>query len=182
MSPHQTSYTAPAIALHWLVFVLVACAWSLGYYTADLPFSPQKLKYISWHKWLGITIFIVVAFRLTWRLRYPPPAFPLTRPLWQSRVAAGVHWTFYGLLFSIPLTGWLFSSAAGVPTVFLGLIQLPDLVGRDKQLATGLRQVHQTLNWTLLVLVCGHALIALKHHFIDRDDIPRRMLPLFRSR
>jgi cytochrome b561 len=81
------------------------------------------------------------------------------------------------LILAIPLTGWLYSSAAGLPTVYLGLVQLPDLLIKDNALAAQLKLVHITLNYTLLTLVVIHAAAALKHHVVDRDDVLRRMLP-----
>ena len=173
-------YTTPAIALHWLIFLFVACGWALGSYMSELPFSPQKLRYVSWHKWIGVTIFMIAALRLMWRLSHPVPPLP-AMPAWQVRAAVAVHAVLYALILTIPITGWLFSSAAGVPTVYLGLVQLPDLLRKDKPTADLLRAVHGTLNWTFLAIVTGHAAFALKHHFIDRDNVLARMLPIVRS-
>src|SRR5688572_22036249 len=124
-------YTAPAIAFHWTIFFLIAGGWSLGAYVSELPFSPQKLRYISWHKWIGVTIFLIAALRLAWRLGHPVPAL-LAMPHWQRRAAGTVHVLLYALILVIPITGWLFSSASGVPTVYFGLVQLPDLLAKDK--------------------------------------------------
>ena len=143
----------------------------------DLPLSPQKLKYFSWHKWIGVTIFMLALARVAWRLTHGAPALPSSMPAWQQRVAAATHVLLFVLIVVIPLTGWLYSSAAGVPTVYLGLLQLPDLVARDKALADQLRLVHVSLNYIMLALVVVHAAAALKHHLVDRDDVLRRMLP-----
>lgn len=182
MPQQPSTYTTTAIAFHWIIFALIACGWSLGFYMSDLHFSPEKLRYVSWHKWLGLTVFMIAAGRLAWRLGHPVPPLPSAMPAWQRRVAVSVHALLYALILVIPITGWLFSSAAGVPTVYLGLLQLPDLIDKNKELATTLRQIHATLNWSLLVLICGHAGFALKHHFMDRDDVLGRMLPIVRSR
>jgi cytochrome b561 len=170
-------YTDIAISLHWLIFLLVACGFSLAVYMVDLPLSPQKLKYFSWHKWTGVTVFLLAVARVAWRLAHPAPALPAAMPAWQQRAATAIHALLYVLILVIPLTGWLYSSAAGVPTVYLGLVQLPDLLARDKVLADQLRLVHVTLNYTMLTLVIIHAAAALKHHFVDRDDVLKRMLP-----
>lgn len=170
-------YTDIAISLHWLIFLLVACGFSLAVYMVDLPLSPPKLKYFSWHKWIGVTVFLLAVARVAWRLAHPAPALPAAMPAWQRRAAAAIHALLYGLILVIPLTGWLYSSASGVPTVYLGLLQLPDLLARDKALAGQLKLVHVTLNYTMLTLVIIHAAAALKHHFVDRDDVLRRMLP-----
>lgn len=175
-------YSSPAIALHWIIFGLVSCGWALGLYVSGLQFSPQKLRYISWHKWIGVTVFALALLRLAWRIYRPPPPLSVSLSNLERRAAAVVHALFYVLLLAAPITGWLYSSAAGVPTVWLGLVQLPDLLHRNKPVAETLRQVHASLDWALLVLVVGHALFALKHHFIDRSDALSRMLPLLKPR
>lgn len=92
--------------------------------------------------------------------------------------AHGVHVLLYGLMFAIPLSGWLFSSAKGIPVVYLGWLPLPDLIGADEAVAGGLRALHAWLNYTLLAAVAAHVGAALKHHFIERDEVLARMVPL----
>ena len=77
----------------------------------------------------------------------------------------------------IPLTGWLMSSAKGFQTVWWGVWPIPDLLSKDKELGGDLQELHEALNWLLFVLISGHIAAALKHHWIDRDDILTRMLP-----
>ena len=177
LMPLAARYTNTAITLHWLVFALIACGFSLAVYMVGLPLSPQKLKYFSWHKWIGVTVFLLAIARLAWRLRRPAPALPPSMPPLQQRAAVATHVLLYVLIIVIPLTGWLYSSATGVPTVYLGLVQLPDLVGKDRPLAELLKLIHVCLNYTLLTLVIVHTAAALKHHFIDRDDVLARILP-----
>ncbi|MDD2913755.1 MAG: cytochrome b [Gallionella sp.] len=176
MNP-ATRYSATAISLHWMTAGLVLITFPLGVYMHGLALSPLKLQLISYHKWLGVTIFLLTVARLAWRATHTPPPLPETIPLWQQRVAHGVHLLLYLLLFAIPLSGWLMSSAKGFPVVYLGLVQLPDLVGKDKVLGELLTEVHEMLNFGLLALVGMHAAAALKHHFIERDATLRRMLP-----
>lgn len=143
----------------------------------ELALSPLKLQLISYHKWLGVTIFLLTVARLAWRATHTPPPLPETIPRWQQRAAYGLHLLLYVLLLVIPLTGWAMSSAKGFPVVYLGLVQLPDLVGKDKMLGELLTTVHQMLNFGLLALVGMHIAAALKHHFIEHDTTLRRMLP-----
>jgi len=170
-------YSATAIALHWLAALLILAAFPLGVYVHELAFSPLKLKLISYHKWLGVTIFLLTVARLAWRATHTPPPLPDTIPRWQQRAAHGLHHLLYLLLLVIPLSGWLMSSAKGFPVVYLGLVQLPDLIGKDADLAERLHDIHAALNFALLALVGLHVAAALKHHFIDRDATLRRMLP-----
>jgi cytochrome b561 len=172
-----TRYTGMAMGLHWLTVALIVAAFGLGWTLADMEISPQKLRWLSWHKWLGITVLGLTALRLGWRLTHPAPPLPAAVPVWQQWVAHAVHLLLYGLMFAIPLSGWLFSSAKGIPVVYLGVLPLPDLIGADEAVAGWLRTLHAVLNYTLLATVGAHVGAALKHHFIERDDVLARMLP-----
>ncbi|MFZ1492802.1 MAG: cytochrome b [Candidatus Competibacter denitrificans] len=182
MNQNATQYTPLAIALHWLMAGLIIAGFALGWTVANMETSPQKLRWISWHKWLGITILGLAALRLLWRLLHPAPALPASIPVWQQQAAHLLHLLLYGLMFAIPLSGWLFSSAKGFPVVYLGILPLPDWVSPNEALATQLRSVHEWLNYGLALAFVGHVGAALKHHFIERDQVLARMLPLLRPR
>ena len=174
---HTTDrYSSTAKALHWLMALGLFGALGVGFYMTGLPLSPQKLQIYSWHKWAGVSLFLLVLLRFAWRLGHRPPA-PVPMPAWQRLAAEGVHHLLYLLMFAIPLTGWLMSSAKGFQTVWFGVIPLPDLLQKDPELGKALAEVHELLNWGLAFLVLAHAGAALKHHFIDRDDVLTRMLP-----
>ena len=170
-------YTRTAITLHWLIALMIIVNFGLGLTMVEMTLSPQKLKFFSWHKWVGVTIFMLVCLRLLWRLGHAAPALPASMPAWQVRAAHWSHVLLYVLMFVIPLSGWLFSSAAGKPVVYLGLIALPDLVAADKGLAETLKEVHEYLNFTLAAFVLLHIAAAWKHHLVDREDVMSRMLP-----
>lgn len=169
-------YTRTAIVLHWMTAALIVSGFGLGLYLEDLPLSPVKLKLFSYHKWIGVTVFLLAICRLLWRVFHPAPPLPERMPAWERLAARSTHFMLYGLMLIIPVTGWLTSSARGFQTVYLGLVPLPDLVEKNKETAKLLGTVHSMLNDGLLLLVLGHAAAALKHHFIDRDDILMRML------
>jgi cytochrome b561 len=175
-------YTGVAIGLHWLMLVAIVSAFAMGLYIQGMHFSPAKLRMISYHKWAGVTIFALLLLRLVWRLTHRPPALPAAMPVWQKQLANATHHALYLLMFAIPLTGWLMSSAKGIPTVWFGLLQLPDLLEKNTALGDLLKQVHLLLNLALAGTVFAHAGAALKHHFIDRDDVLTRMLPALRVR
>ena len=169
-------YTRTAMALHWLLAAALLGSFSVGLYMADLPFSPQRLKLYNWHKWAGVTILALSTLRLAWRLTHtPPPDVPA--PAWQLRAAHLTHGALYLLFFAVPLVGWAYSSAAGFPVVWFGVLPLPDFVSPDKALAEAIKPWHGALAWALAALVVLHVAAALKHHFIDRDGLLRRMLP-----
>jgi len=161
-------YSNSAIALHWLTAFLILANLMLGLSMVPLPITPRKLQWYQWHKWIGITVFLLTCLRLGW---------PVAMPEWQRRAAAWSHVLLYILLLMIPVSGWLYSSSTGVQVVYLGLVPLPDLVPNDKALAHQLQAVHVGLNFLLFVLVCVHSAAALKHHYVDRDPALKRMLP-----
>ena len=175
-SPSSTRYTHVAIAMHWLLALMIIGSLSLGLYMADLPFSPARLKLYNWHKWAGVAILVLSALRLLWRLSHRPPA-DLPMPAWQQRAASGAHLVLYGLFFAVPLAGWAYSSAAGFPIVWFGVLPLPDFVPVDRALSESLKPLHRWLAYALCAVVMLHIAGALKHHFIDRDGLLRRMLP-----
>jgi len=170
-------YTRTAILLHWLTAALIFGIVPLGIYMHDLPLSPDKLQLYSYHKWIGVTIFMLVVLRLLWRATHTPPALPASIPRWQQRASQTVHAGLYGLMLATPLSGWLMSSAKGFKTVWFGVLPLPDLVAKNKVLGETLAEVHEVLSFTLAALVLLHIAAALKHHFVERDDVLRRMLP-----
>ncbi len=173
----NTHYTATAKGLHWFMALGLIGLFALGLYMADLHLSPWKLKLYSWHKWAGVSLFLLALVRLFWRLTHRPPELPGHMRFLERWLAHLGHAVLYLLLFAIPLSGWLMSSAKGVQTVYFGLWPIPDLLPKDKVLGDTLHEVHETLNWILALVVSGHALVALKHHFVDHDAVLRRMLP-----
>ena len=173
----NTSYHPIAKALHWVMALAIFGLLALGFVMSDMPLSPEKLQYFSWHKWAGISIFLLVWVRLAWRLLNPPPAYASSMPRLLQMLAHAGHFALYALMIVIPLSGWLMSSAKGVQTVRFGVLPIPDLLSRDKELGHLLEEIHSLLNWGLVALILGHVGAALKHHFIDRDDILTRMLP-----
>jgi cytochrome b561 len=170
-------YGPVAIALHWIAAALILTNLAFGLYLVDLPLSPQKLKYFSYHKWIGVTVFLLSAARLLWRLNHPAPALPRTMKPWEQRAAHASHVLLYVLFFAAPLSGWLFSSASGFQTVYLGVLPIPDLLAKNKQVADVLRLTHHWINYTLAAVIALHVAAALKHHFHDRDDVLVRILP-----
>jgi cytochrome b561 len=175
-------YDSVAITLHWLVALLIFAAFPLGVYMHDLPLSPAKLQLYSYHKWIGITVLALAALRVVWRFTHTPPALPEGMPRWQKAASHGTHHLLYLLIFAVPLSGWLMSSAKGFKTVWLGVFPLPDLVGKDKALGELLGNVHANLNYLLLALVVLHIAAVLKHRLIDRDDVMSRMLLIGESK
>jgi cytochrome b561 len=170
-------YTLTAVRLHWLMALMLAGLFGVGLYMTGLKLSPQKLQLYSWHKWAGVTVFVLALVRLGWRMTHRPPPDNEGMPRWQQVAAHGVHHLLYLLMIAIPLSGWLMSSAKGFQTVWFGVLPLPDLLAKNKELGDLLQLIHMGLNYSLAALVLAHAAAAIKHHFVDRDDVLARMLP-----
>ena len=171
-------YGAVSVALHWLMAALLVALAALGLAMVALPdagFDTRKVMWILWHKEIGVLAFALAGARLAWRLLNPLPALADGLPAWQQLAARFVHLCFYGLMFALPLSGWVMSSAAAIPVSFLGLFTLPDLVGRDDALFRALIDAHRWAAWALIALLAVHAGAALSHHLVRRDDTLRRM-------
>ncbi|BCK87027.1 cytochrome b561 [Sideroxyarcus emersonii] len=170
-------YATAAVAMHWLMAFAIVGLFAFGLYMHDLPLSPWKLRAYSWHKWAGVSIFGLAVVRLAWRIYNRPPELPPHMGRAERFIAHSGHSLLYLLMFTIPLSGWLMSSAKGFQTVLFGVLPLPDLLSKNKELGDMLQTVHWSLNLVLAILVAGHVAAALKHHFVDRDDVLARMLP-----
>lgn len=173
------TYDTVSISVHWLLAVLIGVTFFVGLYMADLAFSPTRLRLYNWHKWIGMAVLALSAARLVWRVSgHRPPPLPVGTPAWQLAAYRGTHLVFYLLFFAVPLLGWFYTSAVGVPVVWLGLLPLPDLVPLNKPFGEEvLKPLHSVAAYALAGIVVLHIAAALKHQFIDRDHLLARMWP-----
>ena len=180
-------YGAVAMTLHWLMAAMILFMLGLGLFMTSLDETdPRTFPLFQLHKSIGLTILMLAIARLGWRLGKPVPALPATVRSWERSGSRVVHALLYVLMFAIPLMGWATVSAAAlaVPTVWFGLFEWPhipflaDLPRAQKRVIDGqLATTHAILALSMLALVVLHAVAALKHHFKDRDDVLKRMLP-----
>jgi len=161
---------------HWGMLLLFVVIIPIGLYMTELPLGMKKLKLYALHKSIGLSLLGLAALRLAWRSSERRPALPAMPP-WQHRAASATHVLLYVLMFLVPITGWLFNSAAGFPLQWFGTINLPALTAQNPGLKAVARAMHETGVWLLVVLVVLHAAAALKHHFIDRDRTLSLMAP-----
>jgi cytochrome b561 len=167
---------------HWLILVLLIVQVTLATLADDLPLGMKKLALLARHKSVGITILGLVVLRLLWRWMNPTPELPETLKPYERVLANLTHAGLYILLFALPLSGWMMSSARGFPVSWFGFIQLPDLVPKNKALYDAMLETHETLVWALYTIVFLHVAAALKHHFLLKDNVLRRMLPFTKNR
>jgi cytochrome b561 len=171
---------AIAQLFHWLIVALIIVQVTLAEMADDLPNGMRKLTLLARHKSFGITILMLVILRLSWRSLNPHPALPDNLKPYERKLAHFSHAALYTLLFAIPLSGWTMSSARGFPVSWFGFFQLPDLVPKSKPLYEALVTTHVTLVCVLGAVVALHIAGALKHHFVHKDDVLKRMLPFTR--
>lgn len=177
----KESYGTVAMALHWAMAGLLVGLVVLGLYMAQLPdagFDKTKIRLILLHKEFGIVALMLAGLRLAWRVGNLLPRLVEGLPEWQQIAARFVHLCLYALMFAQPMTGWVMSSAAGIPVSFFGLFYLPDFVRHDESLFRFLLEVHQWLGYALTLLVAVHVGAALEHHLLLRDETLRKMLPV----
>ncbi len=168
--------------LHWTIALMVILMMIGGNLMDELPNGPDKMKTYAIHKSLGLTILSLMVLRLIWRAFDPRPADPPGMGNAARFASRAVHLAFYVLLIAMPLSGWLYNSASNFPLKWFGLFSVPALSGPDKALKAIALETHETIFWIILGVLVLHAAAALKHHFIDRDSVLRRMLPLARIR
>lgn len=167
-------YGLVAKLLHWVMAILLIGLLALGIYMVPLPISYQKLKLYGWHKEYGLLALGLVIARVIWRLLNAVPE--LSIPWWEKLAARIVHWAFYFFMFAMPLTGWLVTSAAGLPASFFGWFVLPNLIAPNQEWLVIFEGLHQWLGYGLIAVIVLHTSAALKHHFINKDNILKRML------
>jgi cytochrome b561 len=179
-------YGGVAIVLHWTIAAAILFMFWLGPYMADLPETdPLQFPLFQLHKSIGLTILVLSLVRLVWRLVNPLPALPPRMSNWERITARAVHRLFYFFMIAVPLLGWATVSSAplGVPTMWFGLFEWPhlwflsDLPRAEKRIVEpSLMTAHGVLAFTMMGLVALHVAAALKHHFIDRDNVLKHML------
>ncbi len=168
-------YGAVARVLHWTIAVLIISTLFIGLILDDVS-GPEKFTLFRWHKSFGITVLALATIRIFWRFSNIHPAKLPTHAAWEKFLASVTHFLLYFAMIAMPMSGWLMSSAKGVKVSVYGLFTLPDLIAPNKPLGHLLNEFHVYTGWTLIALISLHALGAVKHHFLDKDETMRRML------
>ena len=163
--------------LHWLIVVLILGQGVVGLVMTGMRNSPDKVEVYALHKSFGLTILALALLRLAWRLYAGAPRAVAGMPRWQEFAARASHIGLYGLLFALPLTGWLLNSTAGFPLSWFGLVKLPAIAGKDHAMHELYEEAHELLWWVLVVLALVHAAAAFYHHLFQHDATLARMLP-----
>jgi cytochrome b561 len=182
MAQPADRYSTVSLALHWGIALLVVM--QIGLIMAhDATEGALSREFVAIHKANGLSILVLTLVRLAWRVRHPALPLPSATPAWQRYVARLTHVLFYVALIALPLGGWAASSAAQRPIDWFGLFNWPLLpLPADRELAGAFMDMHENGVKLLYVLILLHVGGALKHHFVDRDNVLRRMLPFLPKR
>ncbi|PKU24247.1 cytochrome b [Telmatospirillum siberiense] len=180
-------YDGVAVFLHWLTAVAIIALLAMGLIMTDLPKgSALQFSMFQMHKSVGISVLVLTLLRLAWRLAHRPPALPDDMPAWEKAAAHAGHLVLYLLLLGLPFSGWALVSASpfNIPTVLFGVLAWPHLpilstLADKKPVAEALEDLHSAAAWVLIALLVVHIGAALRHHFLLKDDVLRRMLPRF---
>ncbi|WP_163264944.1 cytochrome b [Chelativorans alearense] len=175
----KDGYGLLAIAFHWAIAVLILGQIGLGLTMVRVADQRLAFNLIQWHKSLGLLILALIVLRLLWRLANPRPLPLASLRRWEKAASTAVHRLLYAVFLILPLSGWALVSASvlGIPTLVFGLLVLPHLpVGVSEAGETFWRLLHRSLAYTAIALVAVHMLAALRHHFILKDGVLRRML------
>lgn len=174
--PEGSQYSRVAALLHWLIAVCVLAMIGLGLFGSSVETDVGETA-IAVHKVLGITVLGLTLVRILWRLTHPAPALPASMAPIMRIAAHGVHMGFYILLLAMPLSGWWMTSAFPqrhpIEALFFDIPFLPVPVNMAS--AGAAHEVHEIGAWLMIALVVLHISAALKHHFINRDDVLLRM-------
>ncbi|MBF0174725.1 MAG: cytochrome b [Magnetococcales bacterium] len=174
----STRYGFVARLLHWSMFGLLSTLIVLGLWMTGLTYyDPWYQRAPAIHEGLGLLSFLLFVFRVGWRRWDPPPACSLGMPAWEINIAHWTHRVLYVLMGIIPVTGYLITTAKGLPVVVFGWFSVPALLPRQPGMEDLAGSVHLALGLTLAGLACLHMMAALKHHFIDKDDTLAKMVP-----
>ncbi len=171
-----TRYSTGSKFFHWLIAIIVIAMLSGSFFLDDLPKDYQGFAFMM-HKSFGLTVLFLMILRFLWILYQGKPNLPDTVPHWQRFLAHFVQYFLYLGIISMAMCGWVMSVAATRAPVYFGLFKLSLPIEPNKGLAKLALQGHKTIAWILIGLVILHILGAVKHHFIDKDNVLKRMLP-----
>lgn len=174
---NEKRYGSLSIGLHWLMLLLIVAAYATIELREFFPKGSDPREALKmWHFMIGLSVLLLVVVRLALRLTRPTPRIEPALPKWQKILADLMQVLLYLFMFSMPILGWLVLSGEGKPIPFFGL-QLPALIGANKDAASLYQEIHETIGTIAYFLVGFHAAAALFHHYFVRDNTLKRMLP-----
>jgi cytochrome b561 len=171
----RPAYDGIARLLHWLIALLVAAQFVIGWTMPDVHRDTLPNGLIGWHLGVGAAIVAAVACRIVWRATHAPRPAVLSRT--HALASGATHALLYALLVAVPLAGWANASSRGWAVKLFGMLSYPALTRSGSPAGHALGDVHSVLAWVLLALIALHVCAALFHRVVLKDDVLQRMLP-----
>ena len=163
--------------LHWTVAVLIIGLLWLGWYMVDLSYYDAWYNAsLTWHKALGMVALVAGAVKLGWVMGTHAPAPLASMAAWERMATRAMHGILLAMMVAIPVTGYIVSTSSGAGVGVFGWFEIPALLPANEGLRDLAIALHFYLAYITAALVLLHAAAALKHRFVDRDGVPRRML------
>ncbi|MCP5411075.1 MAG: cytochrome b [Alphaproteobacteria bacterium] len=172
----SSTYGPTAKFFHWLVVALLVAQYTIGSIMPHIGRNTQDAGWVHWHLLVGALILLAIVLRFAWRIKSPVPE-PAADTNWERMLATFTHWMLYLLVFVITVLGWAAANSRGWEVKLFGLVPLPALCPKGSAWGHEAGDIHNVLIYVLLGFIALHLAGALKHHFIDRNDILKRMLP-----
>lgn len=186
MSTATLKYTRVAIALHWLIAIMIIGQIIGGVLMHKMGNSPTKFELYQLHKSFGLIVLILSFLRLAWRVTHKAPPLPDGMKPFERVGAVGAHYAFYVMMIGVPLVGWIMVSASplNIPTQIFKTVPWPDFPGipRSEALADQMKDLHKVMAFGIVFLLVLHIGAAMKHHFVNKDDVLTRMVPFLKQR
>jgi cytochrome b561 len=178
-------YSPVGIAFHWVMAALVLFQLGWGFWTDWMMPGGDKIAAYQIHSAAGLPVLLLAIGRVAWRIVIQDPLNDADTQGWQTTVAHVTAILFYATFFALPLSGWVMWSALASPGPLRlgGVLPWPQVPLEGLEAATRFavldlaEDVHTASVILLLLLIPAHVGAALKHHFWDRHDVLRGILP-----
>ncbi|WCR58046.1 cytochrome b [Wolbachia endosymbiont of Ctenocephalides felis wCfeJ] len=171
----SNKYSLGLRIIHWVMAVFIIGMLCSGFYMKSLPMSSEiKFNIYAIHKAFGVTILGLIIVRIFFRVFTYVPSLPATLSRFEINASKTVHFGLYALMILMPLSGYIMSSASGREIKYL--FHIPLLISRNKEVANIANGTHSMLAYFMVFFIVLHILAALKHTFIDKQNIFKRII------
>lgn len=174
-NPTTAKYPLSLRILHWVIGLMMIGMLIVGFIMADYVEPPLKYTLYGLHKATGLTIFGLTLLRIALRLVASTPPLPSTVAWYERFLAKSTYLALYGMMLAFPISGYIMSSAGGYPISWFGLIEVPLLISKNPELSHTAKEIHEAFGYILGGLILLHFAGFLKHLFIDKENLLKRM-------
>lgn len=172
----KSTYGCVTKTFHWICALLIISLLTVGCLMGYIDDKPTKGMVVNVHKVIGLTTLSIGILFILWSMMSTKPKYPQAMARWEIQLATFVRFFLYGILIVMPISGWIMSTASEhIPHFFGTKLPMP-WIPVSKPLSSFGKNIHNYLAWLIAIAVGLHILGALKHHFMDKNDVLKRML------